>query len=572
MKRLLYVLIPAVLLGVLIAWRFQQKTADKQQQAKATEARKTAAPMVNVGMATTRDIVHTFEGVGSVEAPFNVKISSKVTGLLQYLQVREGDAVKAGEVIARIDPSQVQALVAQNQAAVAEAQSRLSQAAITTNATSVNVQSQVRTQQAALNTAKANYNQVRGNYDATVATAQAAVTDAEGKVASAKAAIANTEATIRSAQANVKNAQVRYDRTNGLYKQGFVAAQDVDDARTQVNVQVAALNVTQSQRDAAKSALDSANAQLESAKQNVSIVTKKGQSDIQAAASAVKQAQAALDYARANTSQAPAYQANLAALRSAVTAAQAQLQNAQAQLSDTVLRSTINGFVTARYADPGTVMTAGAPIVSVQSEKLVYVDVPIPEEIRRFAKIGEAATAIFDAYPGQKFQGTITAVNPAADPQSRQFTLRVSLANAKNLVKPGMFGRVTFETERVSNAIVVPREAVKNGKMGPTVTVIDQDGVAHIRKVQTGAQDPQGIQIVNGVQPGEQVVILTLNPIQDGKKVKVAPNTPPPGGSAPTTESAAPASGGAAPAAGALTPGAQGPGAPAQGGAKPAAP
>ncbi|MCW3096105.1 MAG: family efflux transporter subunit [Chthonomonadaceae bacterium] len=533
MKRLLYVLIPAVLLGGLIAWRFHQKTTDKQQQDKAAAARKTAAPSVNVSTATVRDIVHTFEGVGSVEAPFNVKISSKVTGLIQYLQVREGDAVRVGDVIARIDPSAVQALVAQQEAAVAEAQNRLSQATITANSNDVNVESQVRTQQAALETAKSNYDQVKGNYDAQVATAQSAVTDAEGKVASAKATIANADATIRSAQANVKNAQVRYDRTNNLYKQGFVAAQDVDDARTTVNVQVAALNVNESQRDAAKSALDSANAQLESARQNVSIVTKKGKADIEVATSAIKQAQAALSYARANTAQKPAYQANLAALRSAVTAAQAQLRNAQSQLNDTILRSTINGFVTNRYADPGTVMTASAPIIAIQSEKQVYVTVPIPEDVSRHVKIGETATSVFDALPGQRFEGRIERLDPAADPQSRQFTMRVTLANPLNLVKPGMFGRTTFETDRVRGAVVVPREAVQTGKNGQqTVTVIDPNGNAHVRTVQIGAQDEPGIQIVNGVQAGEQVVILTLNPIKDGKKVKVAPNTPP-GGAAP---------------------------------------
>lgn len=539
MKRLLYILIPAIVLGALIAWRFQQKKADAAQQAKAAAARKTATPSVNAAVATVRDIVHTFEGVNSVEAPFNVKISSKVTGLLQYLQVREGDAVKAGDVIARIDPSQVQALLAQNQAAVAEAQNRLAQAQITTGATNVNAQTQVRTQQAAVESAQANYNQVKGNYDAQIATAQAGVTDAEGKVAAAKANVANAEATIRSAQANVKNAQVRYDRTNNLYKQGFVAAQDVDDARTTVNVQLATLNVNQSQRSAAQSALDSANAQLDSAQQNLSIVTKKGKADIEAANSTVKQAKAALAYARANTSQVPAYQANLKALQAAVAAAQAQVRNAQAQLNDTVLRSTVNGFVTDRAADPGTVVTAGAPIVTIQSEKQVFVTVPIPEDVSRHVQIGQTATSVFDALPGQKFEGRIVSLDPAADPQSRLFTMRVLLANPQNLVKPNMFGRTTFETDRVKSAVVVPREAVKPGKDGKSeVTVIDPDGTAHVRSVQTGAQDATGIQILNGVQAGEQVVTLTLNPIKDGKKVKIAPATPPGG---------TPAEGGAAP-------------------------
>ena len=121
----------------------------------------------------------------------------------------------------------------------------------------------------------------------------------------------------------------------------------------------------------------------------------------------------------------------------------------------------------------------------------------------------------------------------------------MTLANAQNLIKPGMFGRVTFETDRVNGAVVVPREAVKTGKTGTTVTVVDPDGVAHVRKVQTGAQDTLGIQIVNGVQAGEQVVVLTLNPIKDGQKVKIAPIAPPPGGAGP------PAGAGASPAGGA---------------------
>ncbi len=351
--------------------------------------------------------------------------------------------------------------------------------------------------------------------------------DAQGKVDSATAVIANTEATIRSAQANLKNAQVRYNRTNGLYKQGFIAAQDVDDARTQVNVQQSAVDLAASQRDAAVAARDSALAQKKSAQEQVSIVTTKGKSDIEAAASAITQAQAGLDFARANTAQRPAYQANLQALRAAVTAAQAGLQNAQSQLNDTVLRSSINGFVTARYIDPGTVVMAGTPIVSIESEKLVYVNVSVPEEISHNVRIGKVATAAFDAIPGPKFEGKITELNPAADPQSRQFTLRMTLANAQNVVKPGMFGRVTFETDRIPNAVVVPREAVKSSKKGTTVTVIDDSGVAHVRTVQTGAQDTLGIQIVNGVQAGEKVVVLTLVLLQEGKKVKIAPDTPP---------------------------------------------
>ena len=79
MKRIFYFVIPAVLLFGLIGWRFAAKRRDKAAQDKAAAARKTAAPSVTVAPAVVRDIVHTFEGVGSADAPYNVRISPKVT-------------------------------------------------------------------------------------------------------------------------------------------------------------------------------------------------------------------------------------------------------------------------------------------------------------------------------------------------------------------------------------------------------------------------------------------------------------------------------------------------------------
>lgn len=224
MKRIFYFVIPVFLLFGLIGWRFVAKRRDKAAQDKAATARKNAPPNVTVAPAVIRDIVHDFEGVGSADAPYNVRISSKVTGLLTYLNVREGDAVTTGQVVAKIDPAQIMAQVQAQRGAVAEAQQRLSQAEITANPTNVQVATQIRSQNASVNSAKANFNQTEQSYTSQVAAAQSAVTDAQGRVDTANAAIRNAEAQIRSAQANLNNAQVKYDRTYDLYKQGFVAA------------------------------------------------------------------------------------------------------------------------------------------------------------------------------------------------------------------------------------------------------------------------------------------------------------------------------------------------------------
>jgi RND family efflux transporter MFP subunit len=530
MKRLIYVLVPALLLGGLIAWRIKAKKSEQAAQAQAVQARKNAAPDVTVAPAVVRDIVHVFEGVGSVEAPYNVKIASQVTGLLTYLQLREGDHVTAGEVVARIDPSSIEAQVAQQQANLAEAQQRLTQAELTANPTNVQVTTNILQQQAVLASSVANANQTQQNYNATVAAAKGAVTDAEGRVDNAKAAINNANAAIASAKANLANAQTRYNRTNGLYKQGFVAAQDVDDARTQVQVYQSAVTQQQAQLASAQAALASANAEKQSAADQLSIVITKGKADILAAQAVVNQSRAALAFARSNTAQRPAYQANLAALRATVKAAQAQLNNARAQLAYTVLRSSVSGYVTARTMDPGTVATAGQQILSIEAVQEVFVTTTIPEDISRKVYVGQPAQMSFDALPARTFVGKITQVNPAADPQSRQFMVRVTLDNRQHLLKAGMFGRVTIETEHDRNQTVVPLEAVTNGKTGPTVAVVDAKDVVHRIPVQTGPRDTTGIAILKGLEAGAQVITLSQQPVKDGQKVRIGTLLPPANG------------------------------------------
>ena len=522
--KLITIIIPILLLGGLIAWRLGAKKKEVKQRDQAAAARKNTAPNVSVASATVSDIVQTYDAVGSVESPNNVKLAARITGRIDFLQAREGARVTQGEVLARIDPSEVAATVAQQQANVAEAQGRLAQAQLTTTSTNVGVATQIAQQQATQASAQADYNQQRENYASQVAAANSAVTAAQGSVTNVRSAIRNAEATVRSAQANLNNAQVRLNRTLDLYKQGFIAAQDVDDARTQVSVQQGAVDVARGQVAGAQAQLGSAQAQLQSAQEQASIVSVKGKSDIEAARQKVLQAQAAVKLAVANKSQTPAYLANLRALQAAVNAAQGQLRNAQAQLENTVLRSPINGFVTQRTADPGSTVTAGTPILTVQSLQQVYVTTSIPEEISRGVRYGQTATTVLDAQPGKTYVGKITQVNPAADPQSRQFTVRLTLDNPTGQIKPGMFAHVTFITQRTPNALQIPREAIKNDPKtkAQIVTVVDADGVAHTRPVKTGISSGANTQILEGLKPGEDVVTLSLSPVKDGQKVAAA--------------------------------------------------
>lgn len=511
MKRWTFVLIPIVILGSLIGWRIIQKKEQDAGQEQMRLMRKNAPSLVSTATAAVRDVTHTFQATGTVESPQNVKIAPKVTGRVDYLVLHEGDRVHKGQVLVKIDPRQVEAEVHQQQANLAEAEYRLAQAQVTQNSNDVGVGAQVRQQKAGVNSAKADYHQTKQNYAAQLASANASVTDAQAKVENAKAAI-------KSAQANLDNAKAKYDRVTNLYKQKFIAAQDVDDAKAAVAVQQSALEIAQGQ-------LQSAIAVLDSAKQQAGIVKTKGLADIEAAQAKMEQARASYDYATANTSQKTAYRQSIAALRAAVDAAKASLRSAQAQMADTVLVSPLDGYVTGRYVDPGAMVSAGQAVISVQFVKQVWVTISVPEEVSSMVHIGQPATVTFDALEGRSFAGSVVQFNPSADVQSRMFTVRVILSNKGNLFKPGMFAHVSLQTDHVKNVLCVPREAVKQGKTGASVTVVELDKsgpTAKVCPVTTGISDDNFIAVDYGLKPGDKVVTLSAFPVKDGAKVLIA--------------------------------------------------
>ncbi len=469
-------------------------------------------PSVSVSNVVARTIVEDVQSVANVESPFKVEISPKISGRIAFLQAREGDAVTAGQVLLQIDPSDLQGAVLQQQANVAEARARLSQAKMTQQSTTVGVTSQIQQQEAILQSARATLNQVQQNYSAQLAGAQAQITSAQSAVANA---VANKE----KESASLRNAQSKYERSLTLYKQGFIAAQDLDDARTAVDVQKSVV-------DASEKQVESANSQVDVQKQNASIVRQKGLADIAAGKASVSAAQAALRTAQANRSQTPAYQENLAALQSQVDAALAQLNQSQARIADTTVKSPIAGTITARKADPGALASPGSPVLEVQFLDWIYVTATLPLESGSVIRAGDDVNITLDALPGKTYTGPITNLNAVADPQSRQFGIKVRVSNLQHVLRPGMYGHVSIITRTIPAKVVAPREAIHTADDGTsTVVVVDDKSVAHIRTVTLGARDSKGVQVLTGVNPGENVVVLTFNQLKDNQKVRLSSPT-----------------------------------------------
>jgi HlyD family secretion protein len=505
--RVLYWGSPAVALVALIGWRFSGLDAEKAQDSAQPTGPKAAS--VRVAPATSRVLVQSVQAVGSVESPYKVEISPKTAGRIDYLEVREGDTVTPGEILLKIDPSDLQGAVIQQEANVAEAKARFAQAKISESSMNIGVTSQVHQQQASLTSVEASMAQVEQNYRAQVASADA-------QVSAANSALANAKASLNKENATLSNLQIKYDRTLYLYKQNFIASQDVDDARTAIEVQKDAVAVAEGQVAGAQS-------QVQIEQQSLLIAKRKGLADIAAGKAGVDVGQETLRVAQANRSQSPAYRQNLDALQSQVTAAIAQLNQAESRLADTVIRATMVGTVTARKADPGALSSPGSPVLEVQSLDWLYVTATLPIDFSSQIHAGQTAKIRFDELRGKVFSGPITNINPAADPQSRQFGIKIRLDNRNHAVRPGMYGQVKIVTGDLDANVVVPREAIQTDSDGHTsVTVVDKDGVAHVRPVKLGASDERGVQVISGVRAQDSVVVLTFTLLKDGQKVSVS--------------------------------------------------
>ncbi len=520
-KAVVWGVVLVVGVGGLIGWRFTTKAADaaKLQQGQGARGGK-GTPSVSLTEAQPKEIINSLELVGTVESPYNLKLSPRISGRIDQLSVREGDSVKAGQVLFHIDPAELQGAVLQAQAAVAEARSRLAQAKLTQGSTNTGINAQIRQQAASVDSAKADYAQVKSSYAANVSTAETSVTDAEAKVAAAEAQVNSSQADLDSAQANFENSQSKLNRVQDLYRQGFTAAQDVDDAKTALRVQQSAVQVAKRKLDSSRSALTSAKAQLRAARNNLAVTKDKGQSDIEASKARLTQARANYDVATANKSQTPAYQENILALSASVAAAEAQLRQAQAKIIDTDVRSSIDGIVTTRSADPGAIASPGTPVLTVQFLKWVYVTASVPVEQTGKVSIGMPVSISIDSLSGKLLTGKISELNPSADLSSRQFTIRVKLDNENGALRPGMYAHVKLTLENVQAAVTVPHEAISQTKSGPTVFVVNDKMVAHQVAVETGVEDSQTVQIRSGIKAGEKVVTLAYTPIKDGQTVR----------------------------------------------------
>ena len=518
-KKAVLIIVPLAVLGGLIGWRIKSKSGNDQQMKAGMASKRTSS--VQVGTAGPAIISGNIAAAGNLDSPFKVQLTSRISGKIESISVREGDAVTAGQILVKVDPATAQTGLSQAQAGLAQAQAKLAQARKELTPNSAGVKGQIDQQTASLANLQAELTQTKRTVDSTLSTLTGAISDANAQVFATQSTVTTAEATIEKEKATRKNLQVKVDRNKELIDKGYIAEREYEDSLTALDIQEKQVQIAVTQLSAAKQANKTAVTQLAQAKSQLEIAKAKGKADIAASQAKVNQGQSSLRVAKANNAMNPAYQENLKALAASVSVAQAQVRQAQTLLNETDLKSPINGVITARNADEGALASPGQAVLVIQSLDWLFFVASIPVEMGDKVRVGQIAKIALEGTGGKDVQGAITNINPSADPQSRQITLKIRIENADHALRPGLFGKINFSTDAKKVDISVPKEAILYTGKIPSIAVVNKDSKIEMRLVKLGVSDEKVIEVTEGIVAGEKVVTLTYDALKDGKEVKV---------------------------------------------------
>jgi len=210
----------------------------------------------------------------------------------------------------------------------------------------------------------------------------------------------------------------------------------------------------------------------------------------------------------------------LAVQEAMVDEAEARLGLARARLSECTIPAPFAATITRVHVRPGDLATPRSPLLEMADLSSLAIRFALPESEALIVRKGLRTAVTLDAYAGRVFAGEVTRVYPELDRRTRTRTIEAVLTQEADLV-PGMFARLQVEMETVTDAVVVPAKAViVTPKRGRIVNVVESGRISQ-RKVVTGIEDGARIQIREGIQPGEQVVVAGGKKLKEGAPVQL---------------------------------------------------
>lgn len=360
----------------------------------------------------SRPVTNGLRFSGRIEG-YESDVGTKVAGRVEEVTVREGAAVKQGQLLARLDDDELRAELAGAEARIQAAKDQ-----------ERNAQLQIAVLQSQIDEAQIRLKQSQGE-------TSGRVSQAEAEVATAIAQLRQAEAQVTEAQAQLELARTDRDRFAQLVQEGAETQRRYDQAEASFRTAQATLKSRQAAVNAA-------------------------QRQVNAAQGGLTQSQSSSLNPDINTAQINRLNTQLQQARAQLSAAQAEVRNAeatrkqiQAQLSNLTINSPINGIVTDRTVEPGTVVSAGKTLVSVLDLDTVYMRGFIPAGEIGLVRVGQPASVYLDSAPDRPLAARVAEIDAEAsftpeniyfrkDRVQQVFGVKLAIEQPEGFAKPGM--------------------------------------------------------------------------------------------------------------------------------------
>jgi len=213
-------------------------------------------------------------------------------------------------------------------------------------------------------------------------------------------------------------------------------------------------------------------------------------------------------------------QTQLKLVNGEVQQARITLDMAKQQLLNSVTLSPFSGLVVKKFVNEGEIISImpPVPLFWIMDIEYVKVEVEVPEIEITTIKVGQRARIRGDGFPNRIFEGRVSVINPLVDPTSRTFRVKIDIANPQHILKAGMFARVQIVVDEHNGVLFVPRDALLT-RDGKQVVFVAENAYAIMRPIEVGLTNDLHVEITNGVNEGEMVVVKGGYGLEDGVKI-----------------------------------------------------
>ena len=208
------------------------------------------------------------------------------------------------------------------------------------------------------------------------------------------------------------------------------------------------------------------------------------------------------------------------------------------QREDMYLRAPRAGVIGYRNVEAGEIVSAGTKVFSLVDTSHLNVDCTLAESDAAILKPGMDVQVTVDAL-GEDYAGKIVYVSPAMDDTSKTYQVRIELETDDDAMKAGLFARTAIDILQRRATLCVPKEALLSRNGRQTLFVVGEDGKVESRDIKVGLMNDAEVEILDGIEPGDTVVVTNQDKLQDGKKVETEPYEGDSSNSGDTSEAAA---------------------------------